>query len=155
MASNKGRYKKASTMTTRKKTDYIFIHCSATKPSMYVGAAEIDKWHRKRGWLGIGYHAVIRRDGTLEYGRDLEEPGAHVRGYNDRSIGIVLIGGLNEETGEPEDNFTLSQKYVLRDFIKHIKQNYYPEAEVKGHNSVANKACPCFDVEEFVQQYGL
>ena len=54
----------------RKKTDYIFIHCSATKPSMDVDAKEIDRWHRARGFLKIGYHFVIKRDGTKEIGRE-------------------------------------------------------------------------------------
>ena len=43
----------------REQTKYIVIHCSATKPSMDIGAKEIDRWHRERGWLKIGYGKVI------------------------------------------------------------------------------------------------
>ena len=75
----------------RKKTDYIFIHCSATKPSMDTDAKEIDRWHRARGFLKIGYHFVIKRDGTKEIGRELMESGAHVKSYNHKSIGICLM----------------------------------------------------------------
>ena len=49
----------------------IIIHCSATKPSMDIGVKEINEWHLQRGWSGIGYHYVIRRNGDLETGRDL------------------------------------------------------------------------------------
>ena len=70
-------------MSERKDTDYIVIHCSATKPSMdHVDAKEIDRWHRQRGWRKIGYHWVIRRDGIVEEGRELGEVGAHARGFN-------------------------------------------------------------------------
>ena len=48
----------------RKATDYIVIHCSATRPSQDIDAKEIDRWHRSRGWLKIGYHKVLKRDGT-------------------------------------------------------------------------------------------
>ena len=45
-------------MNNRKETKHIVIHCSATKPTMDIGAYEIDRWHRERGWLEIGYHFV-------------------------------------------------------------------------------------------------
>ncbi len=47
----------------------IVVHCAATPPSMNIGAAEIRKWHTDKGWSDIGYHYVIRRDGTQEEGR--------------------------------------------------------------------------------------
>ena len=56
----------------RKSTNYIVIHCSQTKPSMDIGAKEIDRWHRERGWLKIGYHKVIRRNGNIENGRGID-----------------------------------------------------------------------------------
>ena len=62
---------KGVAMSERKETEYIVIHCSATKASMNTDAKEIDRWHRQRGWRKIGYHWVIRRDGVVEEGRDL------------------------------------------------------------------------------------
>ena len=53
----------------RQETKYIVIHCSQTRPSQKIGAKEIDRWHRERGWLKIGYGKVIKRDGTVEQGR--------------------------------------------------------------------------------------
>lgn len=68
-----------------------------------VSAETIDKWHRERGWDGIGYHFVIRKDGSVEKGRSLSKIGAHARGRNDW-IGIVLTG---------YDSFTLAQTESL------------------------------------------
>ena len=88
-------------MTDRKRTDFIAVHCSATRPSMDVGVKEIDQWHRARGFSGgVGYHYVIRRDGTLEHGRAEAAVGAHVEGYNHNSVGVCLGGGVIE-TAEP------------------------------------------------------
>ena len=61
---------------------YLVVHCAATPPEMDIGAKEIDLWHRQRGWSGIGYHFVIRRDGRVEAGRPLDRPGAHAQGFN-------------------------------------------------------------------------
>ena len=41
----------------------IVIHCSAVRPDQNSSAAQIDTWHRQRGFhLGIGYHYVVRRN---------------------------------------------------------------------------------------------
>ncbi|MDU3350765.1 MAG: N-acetylmuramoyl-L-alanine amidase, partial [Clostridium sp.] len=70
----------------RNTTDAIFVHCSATKPSMNIGVREISQWHREQGWLAIGYHFVIRRDGTLEAGREQSAVGSHAKDYNSTSV---------------------------------------------------------------------
>ena len=68
--------------------DSIIVHCSATKAGQDFTAADIDCWHRERGFNGIGYHYVIRLDGKLEKGRDVSLAGAHCRGWNERSVGM-------------------------------------------------------------------
>ena len=60
----------------RKTTDYIIIHCSATRPSQDIGFEEINRWHRAKGWLSCGYHRIIRQNGTVEQGRQDDEVGA-------------------------------------------------------------------------------
>jgi len=128
--------------------EYIVVHCSATKPSADIGAAEIRRWHLDRGFADIGYHFVIRRNGVLERGRPLTKPGAHVKGYNRRSIGIVWVGGLNQITGKPEDNRTEGQKITLATLVISLK-DIWPYAHVRGHYEFpgVQKACPCFDVQ--------
>ena len=127
---------------------YIVVHCSATQPKADIGAQEIGRWHREQGWLKIGYHFVIRRDGTVEIGRKLSEQGAHVGPeFNPKSIGICLIGGINTK-GKAEDNFTAIQKTILRSKINELKAGDYKHAEVLGHRDLPNvkKDCPSFDV---------
>lgn len=134
----------------REATDLIVVHCSATKPDMDIGVTEIDHWHKRRGWLGIGYHAVIRRDGTLEWGRHPSESGAHAKGHNKNSIAICLIGGV-DENNDPEDNFTQSQMQSL-EAILDVYQRAYPDADIVGHRDLSDKACPSFDVKEWLNQ---
>lgn len=126
---------------------YIVVHCSATPADMDIGVVEIDRWHKQNGWAGIGYHYVIRRDGTLEVGRLLDKPGAHAAGFNSQSIGICLVGGIDDE-GQPQDNFTAIQKAVLRSRLNWLKAGDYKHAAVIGHRDLpdVNKACPSFDV---------
>lgn len=144
----------------RRKTQYIVVHCSASGPNTDIGVDEIDDLHRGWGWNSIGYHAVIRRNGEIEFGRHFDEPGAHVKGQNYRSVGICLIGGVNER-GEAEDNFTAAQKIALIPLIQ-VLRLAYPNAEVLGHRDLSPdkdgdgiigrhewvKDCPCFDVRE-------
>lgn len=135
----------------RENVEYLIIHCSATPPDMDIGRKEIDRWHRKNGWLMIGYHWVIRRNGHLEAGRDEGEPGAHARHYNTKSIGICMVGGTdaNDHT-KAENNFTDEQWATLDSLIGRL-EGIYPTAKVIGHRDVdPHKACPCFDVQQWM-----
>jgi N-acetylmuramoyl-L-alanine amidase len=135
----------------RKTTEFIVVHCSATKAKQDIGASDIDVWHKQRGWIGIGYHYVIKRDGTLELGRPVDAIGAHVKDYNERSVGICMVGGLDEE-GQPDVNYTQDQWDTL-DATVFMLSRMYPTAEVVGHNNLTNhKACPCFDVKDWWSQ---
>ena len=128
----------------------IIIHCSAVRPWQQSSAADIDRWHRERGFQnGIGYHYVVRRDGTVEVGRPLEVIGAHCENHNRHSIGVCYEGGL-DAAGKPADTRTDAQKVALRNLLQQLHARF-PKAIIAGHN-VFNpmKACPCFDaVKEY------
>lgn len=142
------------------------VHCSATKPGQKVNVAVIDKWHSKRGFRvqresghSCGYHFVILEDGTIEIGRFLNEVGAHVQGYNSKTIGICYVGGL-DAAGKPKDTRTDAQKDSLRWLLTKLKQRF-PQATIAGHRDYSPdrngngiieprewlKACPCFDAK--------
>lgn len=132
----------------------IIIHCSYTPPSMDIGREEIDKWHKDRGWNSIGYHYVIRRDGTIEKGRPDAEVGAHVQGENDDSLGVCMIGGRKEGQPVSDDfNFTIEQLNTLAKLTYELVLKYSPEdsdklVDVCGHREFTRgKTCPCFNVK--------
>lgn len=133
----------------RDSTDYIVVHCSATPESMRVGVSEIRQWHKDRGWKDVGYHFVITRNGSIQHGRPIEDVGAHVRGHNGNSIGICLIGGVDEHD-DPVANYTTRQYLSLRLLIDGIKMRY-SNAKLMGHRDFPEvaKDCPCFDVREW------
>jgi N-acetyl-anhydromuramyl-L-alanine amidase AmpD len=115
---------------------------------MNIGVETIRLWHvKERGWSDIGYHYVIRRDGTVEHGRDVLEVGAHVQGFNHNSIGICLVGGV-DAAGHSEHNFTSQQMDSLFSLVS-VLQNRWPTAVVQGHRDFPDvtKDCPCFDVK--------
>ena len=97
----------------------IVVHCSAVKPDQSSSAAQIDTWHRKdRHYkFGIGYHYVIRRDGTIEPGRPEWMVGAHCLNHNAHSIGICYEGGLDIR-GQPDDTRTAAQKATMRQLLE-------------------------------------
>ena len=135
-------------MEPRSKTDYIVIHCAATKPSMDIGADTIRDWHvNGNGWRDIGYHLVIRRDGSVEKGRDISDSGAHAAGYNSKSIGLCLVGGMAEDNSA-ENNFTAQQWTSLLAKVKELLVDF-PNAKVIGHNEISEKECPSFDVQKW------
>ena len=57
-------------MDKRTKTDIIVIHCTQTPSDMDFGVEKVTSWHKNRGFDTIGYHYLIKRDGTLQVGRD-------------------------------------------------------------------------------------
>lgn len=124
----------------------IIIHCSAVRPNQTSSAKEIEAWHKARGFKRIGYHYVVRRDGTVERGRELSQIGAHTKGHNAFSVGICYEGGL-DGAGSPCDTRTPAQKATLLLLIHDIRQ-MFPNALVAGHNQFDAKACPCFDVRK-------
>jgi N-acetylmuramoyl-L-alanine amidase len=143
-----------------KSVDYLVVHCSATPANRDIGRAEIDNMHRQRGFRMIGYHFVIRRDGRVEIGRPETEPGAHVEGFNNRSLGICLVGGVLPDGKTAESNFTPAQYNSLASLLR-SRTALYPHAEVLGHRDLSPdtnrdgkvspnewlKQCPCFDVK--------
>lgn len=145
----------ALSLKTGRSIDTLVIHCAATKPSMDIGVKEIRKWHVDgNGWRDIGYHYVIRRNGLLEYGRPLDVIGAHVAGHNSGSIGVCLVGGIDND-GDAEANFTKEQWKALVSFVKTFKSDY-PHGDIKGHNEFdQGKACPSFDVQQWRKAEGL
>ena len=138
--------------------DTIFIHCSATRPDWMADkalsskVAEIARWHKQKGWTAVGYHWLIDRDGSVSRGRPEKNVGAHVQGHNMGSLGICLIGGFGSSENDPfEKNYTPEQEASLRQLIEDIKART-PIKKIRGHNEVAAKACPGFNVKRWIEK---
>lgn len=124
----------------------IVVHYSATARGRHVTVAEIDQWHRARGFRKIGYHFVIYLDGSVHKGREEWEVGAHVAGRNTGTIGICFIGGT--EPGNPDkgvDTRTPAQSAALIKLIRELLVRH-PGARVVGHRDLGPTQCPGFDV---------
>lgn len=135
-------------------TDYIVVHCAATKATMDIGVREIRQWHVQQGWLDVGYHFVIRRNGTVEDGRPHDVIGSHVKNYNSRALGICLVGGIDAK-GNPENNFTPEQFNSLK-LLMLAQKRTYTTAKIVGHTDLdSGKACPSFKVSDWLQSVGL
>lgn len=127
-----------------RKVNEIIIHCTATPEGRVVTLKEVDRWHRERGFDGIGYHYLIGLNGEVCTGRSLEKAGAHCAGRNAQSIGICYVGGLDKNR-KSKDTRTLAQKVALERLVMHLVKTYNIK-KVSGHNEYASKDCPCFDV---------
>ena len=132
----------------------IILHCTATFPGQSVTIADITRWHRQRGFTTIGYHYVIDTDGTILNGRPIADVGAHCRHHNANSIGIAYIGGLDLH-GTPTDTRTPEQNEALIKLLRKLRQQF-PAATIVGHNQLnPAKACPAFDVPQWLKQVNL
>ena len=122
----------------------IIVHCSAVRPDQTSSAAQINTWHRQRGFhLGIGYHYVIRRNGEIEPGRPEWMIGAHCVNHNAHSIGVCYEGGLDIR-GQPADTRTAEQKAAMRRLLEELHRRY-PRALIVGHRDLnPSKKCPGF-----------
>ena len=124
---------------------YIIIHCSATRETQDYTPEQLKRDHLARGFLDVGYHFYIRKDGTVTQHRQLDEVGAHCRPFNRCSIGVCYEGGL-DATGKPKDTRTLKQRGAIVKLLIELKQKF-PKAVIRGHNEMPGavpKACPCF-----------
>lgn len=131
----------------------IILHCAATKEGSDFSIKNIDEWHKQRGFKKVGYHYVIKLDGTIENGRDENEVGAHCLNHNSKSIGICYIGGVDKD-GKPKDTRTSQQKESMYKLVNHLMERYsIPLSNVYGHYQFANKACPSFKIEDFRKEY--
>ncbi len=134
----------------------IIIHCTATREGEHHTVADIDRWHKERGFVRseapkdakykhIGYHYVVYLDGSVHDGRTEEEKGAHCLNYNAHSIGICYVGGLDRQ-GKPKDTRTKEQREALIKLL-YVLVKKYSNVTIHGHNEFAAKDCPCFDVK--------
>ena len=128
-----------------RKITEIIIHCTATPEGREVNVADVDRWHRARGFFGIGYHYLVLLDGTIAEGRPLWRVGAHCTEHNRQSIGICYVGGLDAHL-RPKDTRTPQQRSALHLLVEKLLKQY-PGAQVYGHCDFAAKACPCFDAK--------
>lgn len=136
----------------------IIVHCSDTPPVWMAGetvqeqAQEIRRWHiEERGWKDIGYHWIISRSGSVAPGRAETVVGAHVAGHNAGTIGICLIGGKGSNADDPFlKNFTPAQDATLRQLIQGIGMRTRITT-ISGHNDYAARACPGFDVSDWLK----
>lgn len=147
-----------------RKVNLVVIHCSASPNGVDVPAAELDRWHQRRGFerlegwrkslnyplKALGYHYVVSVVGAVQSGRHHGEIGAHAQGHNQRSIGVCVVG---------LDKFTELQWLALRDLVQQLEAQY-PGAKVCGHRDLSPdkdgdgvvekgewlKECPGFDV---------
>ena len=131
-----------------RKINEIIVHCSATREGKPFTVADIDRWHRERGWKGCGYHYVITLDGRVEQGRSEQVAGAHCSGRNSESIGVCYIGGC-DLVGKSKDTRTEAQKKAMVTLIRQLMQTHGISIEnVRCHNEFSTKACPSFSVQK-------
>ena len=137
-----------------RKINEIILHCTASKEGQDFKAADIRRWHvQGNGWRDIGYHFVVDLDGTIEKGRPIEMAGAHTIGHNANSIGVVYVGGISSD-GKPKDTRTQKQKESMYLLVYQLLNQFgLSIKDVTAHYMFANKACPCFKIEDFRKEY--
>ena len=125
----------------------LVVHCTDTDNDKDLNALDIHQMHLGFGWNGIGYHKVILRSGKIENGRPEYWMGAHVKGKNDISLGVCLIG---------RDSFTKEQLISLEEVLK-LWKKLYPKAKIVGHCDTGDtfKTCPNFDVRSWCKDKNI
>jgi len=121
----------------KRKVDTIFIHCSASDASAHDDVAVINRWHKDRGWSGVGYHFFIQSSGAIQFGRDTEKTPAAQKGHNTGSLAICLSGNLE---------FTEKQFVSLRRLCLWLQKEVGAPLYIRAHNEVSTKSCPNFNI---------
>ena len=122
----------------RNTTDMIVIHHTGS-PDMDASAEQINDWHISNGWLGIGYHFVVRKNGTIERGRPQWAKGAHAEGDNSHSIGIHLSGNFSavKPTTKQIENTALLIANLCEEYDIPIDREH-----IVGHGELMATDCP-------------
>jgi len=129
---------------SRRRINEIIVHCTATPEGRDYTVADIRAMHKAQGWVDIGYHYLIYRDGSIHEGRNVDLVGAHCQGHNAQSIGVCYVGGVARDGKTPKDTRTKAQKDALIHLLMQLVC-LYPDATIRGHRDFAAKACPSFD----------
>lgn len=132
---------------------FIVLHYSATPIERPYLPHQLERDHIARGFKGVGYHYYFPRSGGRIPYRDLSKPGmvqegAHVRGWNDKSVGLCYEGGLTLQDMEHGRNtMTADQEREVVATIRELVERF-PKAIVCGHRDMHGAAtqCPGFDV---------
>lgn len=139
---------------SHREINQIIIHCTATPEGRDVDIKEVRDWHQRgNGWSDVGYHFLIKLDGTVQRGRNLRKMGAHTKGQNADSIGIAYVGGLTKAGKKAKDTRTPAQKQAMGELVWKLNEEFGGNLVVRGHNEYSSKACPSFDVSEDFSQY--
>lgn len=147
---------------------YLVLHCTATPEGRDVSAAEIRRWHTSpvsaggRGWKQVGYTDLVHLNGSVERlvannedaWVDPWEITNGAKGYNSVSRHIVYAGGVAADGKTPKDTRTAAQKAALEKYVKDFHAAH-PKVKIIGHNQVAAKACPSFDVSAWLREIGI
>lgn len=148
------------------KLQYLVIHCTATPEGREVSAADIRRWHTSpapagRGWKQVGYTDLFHLDGRVERlvvnnedaNVDPWEITNGAAGYNSVSRHVVYAGGCDAGM-KPKDTRTAAQKEALRKYVLDFHARH-PAVKIVGHNQLAAKACPSFDVPAWLLEIGI
>ena len=148
------------------KLQYLVIHCTATPEGREVSAADIRRWHTSpapagRGWKQVGYTDLFHLDGNVERlvannedgNADPWEITNGAAGYNGVSRHVVYAGGCDAAM-QPKDTRTAAQKEALKKYVLDFHAQH-PDVRIVGHNQLAAKACPSFDVPQWLETIGI
>ena len=146
----------------------LVLHCTATPEGRAVSSDDIRAWHTNpvskggRGWRQVGYTDMIHLDGTVERlvennENDIVDPWEITNGaagYNSSSLHVIYVGGTAKQNKNAMDTRTPEQLEAMEAYVKDFHQRF-PDIRIVGHNELAAKACPSFDVQKWLKSIGI
>lgn len=150
------------------KLERLVLHCTATPEGREVTSAEIKAWHTNpvskggRGWKQVGYTDMIHLNGKVERlvannedaNVDPWEVTNGATGFNSTSRHVVYVGGIDRQNKKAADTRTPQQRNAMENYVKDFHRRY-PGVRIVGHNELAAKACPSFDVQKWLESIGV
>ncbi len=131
----------------RRNVTRLVFHCTATGQTATVSSIQ-RYWRESLKWKSPGYHIIVKPDGSWTQLSDFNNITNGVAGINSTSIHISYIGGVGTN-GRALDNRTDKQSEIFETVFRLFSEKI-PSLTFHGHYEFSNKACPSFNVKNWI-----
>jgi N-acetylmuramoyl-L-alanine amidase len=133
-----------------RRIDLAVIHCTEL-PDLQTARAYGERIHYAATGTGNAGHFYVDRDGTTEQWVPVSRVAHHVRGWNDRSVGIELVNRgrypdwLHSQRQDMTEPYAEAQLEALLALLRTLRERLPGLRHIAGHEDLDRETVPASD----------